>query len=172
MIIAAVARARRRPICGLQTAEDRISHGASFLAPGSLARQRPARLIHHHHADCGGLDARSVPLTATAARRRLQTSTSERRPLEQPGQRPATCAADRWWVRVGVCRRTLQVEGRREVWSGAQPRAYIQIPPRCHGGARGGARARGERTTSQSTGATGLKTNTAETREAPPYNAG
>ena len=28
---------------------DRVSHGTSFLAPGSLARRRLARLIHHHH---------------------------------------------------------------------------------------------------------------------------
>ena len=27
----------------------RVSHGTSFLAPGSLARRRLARLIHHHH---------------------------------------------------------------------------------------------------------------------------
>ena len=27
---------------------DRVSHGASFLTPGSLARRRPARVIHHH----------------------------------------------------------------------------------------------------------------------------
>ena len=26
----------------------RVSHGASFLAPGSLARRRLARVIHHH----------------------------------------------------------------------------------------------------------------------------
>ena len=29
--------------------EDRVSHGTSFLAPGSLARRRLARSIHHHH---------------------------------------------------------------------------------------------------------------------------
>ena len=29
--------------------EDRVSHGASFLAPGSLARRRLARVINHHH---------------------------------------------------------------------------------------------------------------------------
>ena len=28
---------------------DRVSHGTSFLAPGSLARRRLARVIHHHH---------------------------------------------------------------------------------------------------------------------------
>ena len=28
---------------------DRVSHGASFIAPGSLVRRRPARSIHHHH---------------------------------------------------------------------------------------------------------------------------
>ena len=27
----------------------RVSHGTSFLAPGSLARRRSERLIHHHH---------------------------------------------------------------------------------------------------------------------------
>ena len=31
---------------------NRVSHGASFLAPGSLARRRLARVIHHH---CWGL---------------------------------------------------------------------------------------------------------------------
>ena len=28
---------------------DRVSHGTSFLAPGSLARRRLARVSHHHH---------------------------------------------------------------------------------------------------------------------------
>ena len=39
--------------CGTP-AECRVSHGASFLAPGSLARRRLARVIHHHHRNAGG----------------------------------------------------------------------------------------------------------------------
>ena len=30
---------------------ERVSHGTSFLAPGSLARRRLARVIHHHHRE-------------------------------------------------------------------------------------------------------------------------
>ena len=37
---------RRRSSC---LATHRVSHGTSFLAPGSLARRRLARVIHHHH---------------------------------------------------------------------------------------------------------------------------
>ena len=33
--------------------EDRVSHGTSFLAPGSLARRRHARVIHHHRLHRG-----------------------------------------------------------------------------------------------------------------------
>ena len=31
---------------------DRVSHGTSFLVPGSLARRWLARVIHHHHHTC------------------------------------------------------------------------------------------------------------------------
>ena len=40
---------RRRGIAQLNC---RVSHGTSFLAPGSLARRRLARAIHRHHGNC------------------------------------------------------------------------------------------------------------------------
>ena len=40
---------RRQPKIRSNSLSDRVSHGTRFLAPGSLARRRLARVIHHHH---------------------------------------------------------------------------------------------------------------------------
>ena len=47
------------PLCPQQH-PNRVSHGTSFLAPGSLARRRLARVIHHHqqHTSTGSQEAK------------------------------------------------------------------------------------------------------------------
>ena len=45
MVVDSWCRSLSMPLCNAAT---RVSHGTSFLAPGSLARRRLARVIHHH----------------------------------------------------------------------------------------------------------------------------